>query len=91
MRYRSRFLGSFGGNMDYIGALLFVGDGQAAKGAGELTGDALETSMHIEFTVDVQARGIAGALMKRSAAPPPTWFNGWKRTTASTRQKSPRC
>jgi amidase len=60
--------GRFGGNMDYNqlveettiylpvnhpGALLFVGDGHAAQGDGELTGDALETSMDIEFTVDV--------------------------------------
>jgi len=72
MRYRSGFLGSFGGNMDYsqlregitvylpvyvLGALLFVGDGHGAQGAGELTGNALETSMDIEFTVDVQAGG----------------------------------
>jgi acetamidase/formamidase len=70
MQYRSGFLGSFGGNMDYNqlregvtvflpvyvpGALLFVGDGHAAQGAGELTGNALETSMDIEFTVEVQA------------------------------------
>jgi hypothetical protein len=39
------------------GALLFVGDGHATQGAGELTGNALETSMDIEFTVDVQAGG----------------------------------
>jgi acetamidase/formamidase len=60
--------GIFGGNMDYNqiregvtvylpvfheGALLFVGDGHAAQGDGELTGDALETSMEFEFTVDV--------------------------------------
>jgi len=65
---RSGNLGSFGGNMDYNqiregvtlylpvyhpGALLFVGDGHAAEGAGELTGDALETSMDLEFNVDV--------------------------------------
>src|SRR5215471_16868761 len=52
--YRSGFLGHFGGNMDYNqlregvsvylpvyvqGALLFVGDGHAAQGAGELTGN----------------------------------------------------
>jgi acetamidase/formamidase len=68
MRYRSGFLGGFGGNMDYNqvregvtiyfranvpGALLFVGDGHALQGAGELTGNALETSMDIEFSVDV--------------------------------------
>jgi amidase len=72
MRYRSGFLGSYGGNMDYNqlregitvylpvyvpGALLFVGDGHGAQGAGELTGNALETSMEIKFTLDVQAAG----------------------------------
>ncbi len=76
MRYGSGFLGSFGGNMDYNqlregvtvylpvyvpGALLFVGDGHAAQGAGELTGDALETSMDIEFTVEVQVGGAPDA------------------------------
>ena len=35
------------------GALLFIGDGHAAQGDGELTGDALETSMRVEFTVNV--------------------------------------
>src|SRR5262249_17441112 len=34
-------------------ALLFVGDGHAAQGDGELTGDALETSMDWTFAVDV--------------------------------------
>ena len=63
------FLGSYGGNLDYNqirggttvylpvstpGALLFVGDGHAAQGDGELTGDALETSMDIEFTVSLR-------------------------------------
>jgi len=67
-QYRSGSLGHYGGNMDYNqlregvtvylpvnvpGALLFVGDGHATQGAGELTGDALETSMEIEFTVEV--------------------------------------
>ncbi|HKD09498.1 MAG TPA: acetamidase/formamidase family protein [Bryobacteraceae bacterium] len=71
-RYRSGYLDSFGGNMDYNqlregitvylpvyapGALLFVGDGHAAQGAGELTGNALETSMDIEFTVDLKPGG----------------------------------
>src|SRR5215470_850460 len=35
------------------GALLFVGDGHAAQGDGELTGNALETSMDWTVTVDV--------------------------------------
>lgn len=66
--YRSGWLGSWGGNMDYNGlregvtvylpvyqegALLFVGDGHAVEGDGELNGDALETSMDVEFTVDL--------------------------------------
>src|SRR6266436_5034465 len=61
-------LGPYGGNLDYNqlsegttvylpvfqpGALLFVGDGHAAQGDGALTGDALETSMEVEFTVDL--------------------------------------
>jgi len=60
--------GPFGGNMDFNeivegttvylpvaqpGALLFVGDGHAAQGDGELNGNALETSMEVEFTVNV--------------------------------------
>jgi len=60
--------GHYGGNMDFNeivegatvylpvnvpGALLYVGDGHAAQGDGELNGNALETSMDVEFTVDV--------------------------------------
>src|SRR5207248_5533791 len=60
--------GRFGGNMDFNeivegvtvylpiaqpGALLYVGDGHAVQGDGELNGNALETSMDVEFTVDV--------------------------------------
>ncbi len=66
--FRSGRLGDYGGNMDYNqiregttlylpvfqpGAMLFVGDGHAAQGDGELTGNALETSMEVEFSVDV--------------------------------------
>jgi acetamidase/formamidase len=73
--FRSGYLGGFGGNMDYNqlregvtvylqvnvpGALLYMGDGHATQGAGELTGNALETSMDIEFTVDVQRGGALG-------------------------------
>ncbi|MCU1320230.1 MAG: Acetamidase/Formamidase, partial [Edaphobacter sp.] len=35
------------------GALLYLGDAHAAQGDGELNGNALETSMDVEFTVDV--------------------------------------
>src|SRR5207249_4684155 len=66
--FLSADLGPYGGNLDYNqiregttlylpvfqpGALLFVGDGHAAEGDGELTGDALETSMDVEFTVNL--------------------------------------
>ncbi len=66
--FRAVDLGPFGGNMDYNrmnegatlmlpvsqpGALLFLGDGHAAMGDGELTGGALETSLDVEFTVDI--------------------------------------
>ena len=73
---RTGFLGSYGGNMDYNqmregttlylpvyapGALLFLGDGHAAQGDGELTGDALETSMQVEFTVNlIKGQSIRG-------------------------------
>jgi acetamidase/formamidase len=35
------------------GALLYIGDGHAAQGDGELTGNALETSMDVQLTVDL--------------------------------------
>lgn len=60
--------GHFGGNLDFNqiaegatlylsvlqpGALLYLGDGHALQGDGELNGNALETSMDIEFSVEV--------------------------------------
>jgi acetamidase/formamidase len=60
--------GRYGGNMDFNeivegatvflpvnvpGALLYLGDGHAIQGDGELNGNALETSMDVEFSVDV--------------------------------------
>jgi amidase len=62
--------GYYGGNMDFNeigdgttvylpvsnpGALLYLGDAHALQGDGELNGNALETSMDVEFTVDVIA------------------------------------
>jgi acetamidase/formamidase len=59
---------NFGGNMDYNGmgagatvmlpvnepgALLFLGDGHARQGDGEVTGSAIETSLDVEFSVDL--------------------------------------
>ena len=60
--------GPFGGNMDYArlnagvtlmlpvyepGALLFLGDGHARQGDGEVVGSAIETSLDVEFSVEL--------------------------------------
>ncbi len=60
--------GQHGGNMDYrgfvagvtvyfpvsvSGALLFVGDGHAIQGDGEVVGTGIETSFDVQLTVDV--------------------------------------
>jgi acetamidase/formamidase len=75
--------GNFGGNMDYAsmsagaklmlpvnepGALLFIGDGHARMGEGEVVGTGLETSMDVEFSV---------ALVKKKAI-------GWPRLETDT-------
>lgn len=67
--------GAFGGNMDYAGltagvtvmlpvnvpgALLFLGDGHARQGEGEVVGTGLETSMDVEFTVELVKKKAAG-------------------------------
>ena len=64
----SFFQGPYGGNLDYNrvrtgstvylpvfqnGAYLFVGDGHAIQGDGEIAGNALETSMNVRFCVQV--------------------------------------
>lgn len=61
-------LGSFGGNLDHrhvqegttlylpvyhAGALLTIGDGHALQGDAEITGQGLETSMDVEFSVEL--------------------------------------
>ncbi len=61
-------LGPYGGNLDYneiqegttlylpvyqAGALLSVGDGHALQEDGEITGQGFETSMDVEFTIDL--------------------------------------
>ena len=60
--------GSFGGNMDYRGfkegvtayfpvftpgALLFLGDGHALQGDGEIIGTGIETTFEVQFSVKV--------------------------------------
>jgi amidase len=78
--------GSFGGNMDYAGmvagvkvmlpvyepgALLFIGDGHARQGHGEVVGTGLETSMDVEFTVDlVKKKSSAGRALRPTT---PSW------------------
>jgi acetamidase/formamidase len=75
--------GRYGGNMDFNeivegatvylpvaqpGALLYIGDGHAAQGDGELNGNALETSMDVELTVDVVPRKTVMTPRVESAA-----------------------
>jgi acetamidase/formamidase len=63
--------GSYGGNLDYNqvregatvilpvyhrGALLFLGDGHALMADGEPTGNGIETSMDVEFSVDLRKK-----------------------------------
>ena len=74
--------GYLGGNMDFNqitegitvylpvsqpGALLYLGDAHALQGDGELNGDALETSMDIDFTVEVFVKSILAPLAPRTA------------------------
>lgn len=63
--------GSYGGNLDYnqvaegaavilpvyhAGALLYIGDGHALMADGEPTGTGVETSMDVEFSVDLRKK-----------------------------------
>ena len=67
--------GPYGGNMDYPGvepgvtltfpvfmpgALLFVGDGHAVQGEGEIVGTGIEISMDVGLTVDVRKACAVG-------------------------------
>ncbi|MFC5374612.1 acetamidase/formamidase family protein [Brevundimonas faecalis] len=76
--------GRFGGNMDFNqvgqgatlylpvyqpGALLFLGDGHALQGDGETTQWALETSLDVEFSVEVlPSRSLAGPRVETADA-----------------------
>src|SRR5207237_9059098 len=69
--------GAFGGNMDYAsmgagaklmlpvnepGALLFLGDGHARQGEGEVAGTGLGTSVEVGFSVErVKEKGLGWA------------------------------
>src|SRR5436190_16811184 len=67
--------GAFGGNMSYAsmgagvrvmlpvnepGALLFLGDGHARQGEGEVAGTGLETSLDVEFSVELVKKKAIG-------------------------------
>ena len=70
--------GPYGGNMDYQGvepgatvmlpvfmpgALLFVGDGHAVQGEGEIAGTGIEISMDVAFSVElVKSSELLGAI-----------------------------
>ena len=69
-------LGAHGGNLDYnqltegatlylpvyqAGALLSLGDGHALQADGEVAGAGLETSMDVEFSVDLLPNELLGA------------------------------
>jgi len=62
----SFFQGNFGGNLDFSrisqaatiylpvlheGGYFYIGDGHAVQGDGEIAGNALETSLDVEFTI----------------------------------------
>jgi acetamidase/formamidase len=74
--------GSYGGNLDYNeigegstvvlpvyhdGALLFLGDGHALQADGEPTGTGVETSMDVEFSVELRKKaGLSGPRVETS-------------------------
>ena len=76
--------GSYGGNLDYNrigegatvflpvyhpGGLLFVGDGHALQADGEPTGTGIETSMDVEFSVEVRKKaGLTGPRVETEEA-----------------------
>lgn len=76
--------GPYGGNMDYNrvgedatvilpvyhpGALLFLGDGHALQGDGEPTGNGVETSMDVEFSVQIRKKAnLTGPRVETSDA-----------------------
>jgi len=81
-QFRGGDLGAFGGNMDYNdnvegttlyfpvfhpGALLGMGDGHAAMGDGEVTGSAIETSMDVDFSVEVIPGDSSGQVRAETA------------------------
>ncbi|MBI3697567.1 MAG: acetamidase/formamidase family protein [Acidobacteria bacterium] len=78
----SSISGPYGGNLDYNqvgegatiilpvfhpGGLLYLGDGHALQGDGEPTGTGIETSMDVEFTVEVRKNAkVTGPRLENS-------------------------
>jgi len=76
--------GPYGGNLDYNrigegatvflpvyhpGGLLFIGDGHALQADGEPTGTGIETSMDVEFAVEVRKKaGLTGPRVETADA-----------------------
>lgn len=76
--------GPYGGNLDYNevvegstvilpvfhrGALLFIGDGHALMGDGEATGNGVETSMDVEFSVAIRKKArLSGPRLENDQA-----------------------
>ncbi|MFN0171670.1 MAG: acetamidase/formamidase family protein [Bryobacteraceae bacterium] len=76
--------GPYGGNLDYNevvegatvilpvfhpGARLFIGDGHALMGDGEATGNGIETSMDVEFSVTVRKKArLTGPRLENDVA-----------------------
>ena len=75
--------GSYGGNLDYNeigegatvilpvyhpGALLFIGDGHALQGDGEPTGTGIETSMDVEFIVELRKKAASPDRVSKPAS-----------------------
>ena len=74
--------GAYGGNLDYNeivegvtvilpvyhpGGLLFIGDGHALQGDGEPTGTGIETSLDVEFEVEVRKKAdVTGPRVENS-------------------------
>jgi len=73
--YSTATPGAWGGNLDYAGltagvtvmlpvnepgALLFIGDGHARQGEGEVVGTGIETSMDVEFSVQLVKQKTIG-------------------------------
>ena len=102
--------GRWGGNMDFNqigegatvylpvfqpGAMLFLGDGHALQGDGETTQWALETSLDVEFSVELLPRRLMAAPRIGTAGPIAVpgqagSLGGGGRSATETKKRTPR-